>query len=216
MSVPLFELRGVRFAYPEQEPLFQNLSVSIGGSDRILLRGDNGSGKSTLLSLMAGLLKPSSGTVECAGTPCAELTAEQIRGLVCLRQNSRDNLFGLIPRHDLELWQLALPNQDLARDISTGREPLSAKLDTPYTSLSAGELRACALLTLAWQMEKFWLLDEPTVGLDAARKQRFAQLCADKRGSGCGLLVVSHDPFLERGLFDRVLILESGRIRELP
>ncbi len=214
MNHTMFEIRGLRFAYPDREPLFDGLALEVGSSGRVLIRGANGAGKSTLLRLLAGILTPQAGVCLISGNPSHKLTPSQYRSLLYRDQNSRANLFGLTPRHDLELWQLAAAASLDGCAPDTLEAGLGASLDTPYTQLSSGQIQACSLLLLPWLPDRFWLLDEPTAGLDERRKQELAQLVAQKRASGCGLIVVSHDPALPQELFDRVLILEHGTLRE--
>ena len=213
MSEALFHLRDLRFAYPGQPPLLQGVSLDIFSGDKILLRGANGCGKSTLLNLLAGILKPLSGTLLLRGKPPSEQPPRGFRELVLCRQRAGDDLFGITPRHDLESWRLAWPERFGEAAVQNLGDPLLKSLDAPFSKLSAGELRAFTLLWLPLLLDKFWLLDEPTAGLDASRQERFAALCSAKQGSGH--LIVSHSPALPESLFNRVLLLEKGALREL-
>ncbi len=212
MSAPLFLLHALDFAYPDQPLLLNQLSLTIAPGDKILLTGANGSGKSTLLDLLAGMLKPRSGTLLLSGKAPSEKAPEAFRDLVFCRQKAAEDLFGLVPRHDLEAWQLAWPQRCSETAVQKLGDPLLDKLDTPYSRLSAGELRAFTLLWLPLLQDKFWLLDEPTAGLDASRQQRFIDLCASKPDSG--YLIVSHSAAHPARLFTRVLSLENGALKE--
>ncbi len=213
MSGTLWRAEGLGFGYPGQKGLFKDLSLAIGTNQRILLLGANGSGKSTLLKLLMGLEKPVSGSVQLMEKPPGEQDPAIFQNIVFRRQRARDDLFGLLPRHDLEIWQLAFPERFSDEAVKSLEEPLMAKIDEPYTRLSTGELRAFSLLTLPLLKDRFWLLDEPMSNLDPLRRQGFISLCAEKRDAG--MLIVSHDPDLPHGLFDRVLKLENGTLREL-
>lgn len=213
MSGTLWRVKGLGFDYPRQKGLFKDLSLTIGAEERILLLGANGSGKSTLLKLLMGLEKPASGSVQLGGESPWEQDPAIFQNIVFRRQRSRDDLFGLLPRHDLEIWQLAFPERFSDEAVKSLKEPLLAKIDEPYTRLSGGELRAFSLLALPLLKDKFWLLDEPMSNLDPLRRQDFISLCAEKREGG--MLLVSHDPNLPYSLFDRVLKLENGALWEL-
>ncbi|MDZ4181654.1 MAG: ATP-binding cassette domain-containing protein [Candidatus Cloacimonadaceae bacterium] len=208
----IFELKELAFAYPAQKTLLSGINLSISNKDKILLTGENGSGKSTLLKLLVGLLKPLSGSVLFHGTPIETAKAQTFRSLIFLLQNARENLFGLSPRHDLQLWQIAHPesiNHQVAEQIvSLYRD----KWNSPYSTLSDGEIRALLMCVLPYLREQFWILDEPFVALDAVRKRELMELMAAKAG---GLLVVSHGAEEHRALFDRVLCLNNGTLREL-
>ncbi len=213
MSAPLFELTDLDFAYPNQPPLLRKICVQIAEGDRILLTGANGSGKSTLLDLLAGILKPSSGKILLRDQAPSSQNPEAFRELVFRRQKAEEDLFGLVPRHDLEAWRLAWPERFSEAAVDNLSDRLLDKLDTPYSRLSAGELRAFSLLWLPLLQDKFWLLDEPTAGLDASRKQRFVELCESDQDTG--FLIVSHSAAFPARSFSRVLRLDNGSIKEL-
>jgi ABC-type multidrug transport system ATPase subunit len=213
MDRPLISADNVSFAFPGKEPLFNDLTFAINSHEKVLLRGANGSGKSTLLNLLAGILKPGSGSIMLQGEDPAASKPGLFREFVLCRQNPLDDLFGLVPGHDLALWRQVWPERFADDAVASLDEPLLRKLDTPYTRLSGGELRAFTLLWLTLLMDRFWLLDEPTDALDSSRKQRFTTLLKSKQGAG--YLIVSHDPALDSAMFDRVLLLERGSLREL-
>lgn len=212
MNGALFQLQDLGFAYPGQLPLLQGLSLTIDAGEKILLRGANGCGKSTFLKLLAGILKPQAGTLLLRNKPPSEQSPKAFRELVFCRQKASDNLFGLTPGHDLEAWRLAWPERFGEKSVRNLDDPLMDMLDVPYGKLSAGELRACTLMWLPLLRDKFWLLDEPTANLDAGRQIRFAEMCAAKVDGG--FLIVSHSPALPAGIFDRVLFLANGNLRE--
>ncbi len=213
MSGTLWRVEGLGFGYPGQKILFKDLSLTIGGDEKILLLGANGSGKSTLLKLLMGLEKPVTGSVCLGGKTPRERDPAIFKNIFFRRQRARDDLFGLLPRHDLEIWRLAFPERFSDGAVESLKEPLLAKIDEPYTRLSAGELRAFSLLGLPLLKDKFWLLDEPESNLDPLRRQGFISLCEEKREGG--MLIVSHDPDLPQSLFDRVLKLGNGSLLEL-
>ena len=188
--------------------ILDELDLVVPEKNRIGILGDAGCGKSTLLKLLTGLLKPSSGHILWQGKPLGEPDASFYAGLFYLQQQSAENLFGLCPRHDLEIWQLLWPDilgQKLDKMLGTD---LAARLDAPFNQLSSGEKRAFALLPLYFCPEKYWILDEPTASLDAARKGRFLELCRSKKG----MLVASHETDLLLPAMDRVLHLRDGSI----
>lgn len=212
MNEPLFRVSNLSFAWPEQDPLLKDISLAIGSREKILLRGETGSGKSTLLQLLLGLLKPRSGAVFIQEKPVGKLAAATFRQIWFSRQGMREDLFGLSPLHDLQIWQMAYPELLTPQALASLKDPLTAKWETPWSALSAGEMRAFSLLLLPFFTDKFWILDEPTTSLDAARKEAFLELCREKRPAG--MLIVSHDSALPESLFDRILLLQDGTIRE--
>lgn len=65
----IFRLEHVEFAYPMEDPVFRDLSLSVPAGERLAVLGVNGCGKSTLLKMLAGLLAPEQGTMEAFGAP---------------------------------------------------------------------------------------------------------------------------------------------------
>ncbi|MCB2101916.1 MAG: ATP-binding cassette domain-containing protein, partial [Rhodobacterales bacterium] len=64
---PLFEVRGLGFAYPGGPPVLDGLDLTLEAGERLCLTGANGAGKSTLLHILVGLLVPERGTVAAFG-----------------------------------------------------------------------------------------------------------------------------------------------------
>jgi len=213
MNPTLFQINNITFAYPKNPPLFQDFSYKINKDDKILLYGANGSGKSTLLALLLGLLTPQQGNITLNDTSVQELTPDRYNEVLYSRQNARMDLFGLVPRNDWELWHLALPEIFTEQSLLLADSDLIAKYDTPYAHLSGGELRAFSLLWLPLLQDRFWLLDEPTAGLDAKHKKDFVERCLNKNERG--YLIVSHDPVLTENLFTRIILLEKGRLTQI-
>ena len=154
------------------------LAVPPGGA--MLLLGANGAGKSTLLRVLAGLKQPDAGSVAWQGLPVTEPGAVAYLGhLDAIKP-------GLTVRENL-----AFPPATQA-----GIEPLglAALLDVPARFLSAGQRRRTALARLVGSRTALWLLDEPTIGLDAASVDALGTLLANHRASGGAIVAATHLP----------------------
>ena len=145
------------------------LHVPPGGA--ALLLGPNGAGKSTLLRVLAGLKRPEAGEVSWAGAPVDEPGAD----LAYLGHLDALKL-GLTVRENLRFP----PASDRAL-APLGLLPL---IDVPARFLSAGQRRRVALARLVGRGAGLWLLDEPTLGLDAASVDALGALLATHRASG--------------------------------
>jgi len=185
----MLEARGLACLRGERA-VFAELSFTLAPGGALLLVGANGAGKSTLLRLLAGLLAPAEGTLLWDG---ADAFADRAGHAARLRYLSHQDALkpGLTARENLDffarLWggdvEAALAAQDLA--------PLA---ELPARILSSGQKRRLALARLALGPARLWLLDEPTVGLDAASVARLGGLLARHRAAGGMVLAATHLP----------------------
>jgi len=193
-----------------------NLSFDSGCVTAVL--GPNGAGKSTLLACVAGLLKPSGGTVELDGEPTLTMrSAARARRIAFLPQSPEiawpidvETLVGLarIPFHGAtsEADDAAAVNRAMA---STHTAQWAKRI---VSTLSGGE-RARALLARVFAGEPEWILaDEPFAGLDPAHQFEAADLLCAYAGAGRGVVLTIHDLTLAARIADRIVILQDGKI----
>ena len=197
------EAVGVTHAGRRQAALHA-IDLHIGAGERVAVIGASGAGKSTLLALAAGELAPQSGRVSAA--PCTWLTQRTAR----FQDSLRDNLRLADPQAtDAGLWH-ALLAAGLARDVQRMAKGLDTPLGEGGLGLSGGQSRRLALARLLLQGARFWLLDEPTEGLDGATAADvLARL--DRHAAGRTLLIATHLR-REAALAERLLVMRAGRI----
>jgi ABC-type multidrug transport system ATPase subunit len=164
-----------------------------------VVTGANGSGKTTLLRLAAGLLRPTTGERECAGT------ALYVRGGSGLRsaQTVRDAVAGsaaLVGRRDATPAALAL----------LGLEPMAGRR---VGTLSAGEKVRAALAAAVACAPALLCLDEPTAALDDAALADLVAVLGTVRAGGTALLVATHQPDPLLPVADAHLVLGEGRVQ---
>jgi energy-coupling factor transport system ATP-binding protein len=179
----------------ERRDVLKGLEVTVGRGERVALMGRNGAGKSTLLRTVAGLVGPARGK------------ALAPDGIALLTQNPGDYLVR-------ERVGDELPGED-------GREALlvvglEEAVDADPRDLSGGERQRLALaIVLAGGMDGAGLpglvaLDEPTRGMDRARKEDLAALVERLAGSGAGVVVATHDVEFAAAFAERVVLLGDG------
>jgi heme exporter protein A len=173
-----------------ERAIFAGLSFRLAPGEALLLLGANGSGKSSLLRLLAGLLTPAEGRLLWDGTDAlADRAAHATRLRYLAHQEALKPSLTATENLDFfaRLWG-GTPAAALARlDLS----PLA---DLPVRLLSAGQRRRLALARLALAPVPLWLLDEPTLGLDAAAVGRLGGLLASHRAAGGMVLAATHLP----------------------
>ena len=145
--------------------VFSSLDFALGAGDVLLVTGPNGSGKSSLLRMMAGLLPPVSGDIEWEGANIAEDREAHAARLHYVGHLDAVKL-ALTVAENLRFWAALRP---AGQDPGSALEQfgISALADLPARFLSAGQRRRLALARVTVSEAPLWLLDEPTVALDA-------------------------------------------------
>jgi heme exporter protein A len=179
----LAALRGERLVFREV-----GFTVPAGGA--LLVRGPNGAGKSTLLRLLAGLLRPVAGTLKWNGMDALSDLSVHARRMAYVGHQDA-----------VKPGLTAAENLRFAARLSGGFVPdglaamgLQELADVPARLLSAGQRRRLALARLALSPSPLWLLDEPTLGLDAASVDRFAIMLDTHRTRGGVIVAATHLP----------------------
>lgn len=194
----------VRAGYASDDDILRGIGLSIARGERVAVVGASGAGKSTLLALAAGELRPAAGSVQAeAGTWLTQRTE-------LFQDSLRDNLRLADPTaSDEQLWS-ALQASGLAADV----QRLARGLDTPLgeggQGLSGGQARRLALARLLLHPTGFWLLDEPTEGLDGATATDVLARLA--RHAGRRTVLIATHLRREALLADRLIVLAQGRI----
>lgn len=194
--------------------------ASLAGSagEIVALFGANGAGKSTLLRHGNGLLRARRGEVRVLGQsvglrPVAELAGEV--GLVM--QQPAHMLFAPTVRTELAAGPHALGRHDPAWcEQLSERFGLTALLDRPPHSLSAGEQRRLAIAAVLASRPRALLLDEPTAGQDAVARATLRALLTECAADGVAMIVATHDSRWAGQICHRWAVLTEGRIHDAP
>jgi ABC-type lipoprotein export system ATPase subunit len=211
--------------YPSAEgaaAALQGLSLDVEEGELVVVFGPSGSGKSTLLRILAGLDRPSAGTVR-----VFEHDLRTLRGRALVDYRSRtlgyaDQHYGraLAPEltaHELVALRLELLGVDPHESARTAdrlleRVGLGDRGDARPGELSGGQQQRVALCAALSHRPRLFIADEPTGELDAANAAEIYALIRElSREAGVTTLVVSHDPE-SAAVADRVVQIRDGRV----
>ncbi|HOX33517.1 MAG TPA: energy-coupling factor transporter ATPase [Spirochaetales bacterium] len=216
--MPLIELESASFSYEGQDrPALDRVSLAIGEGEYVALVGPNGSGKSSLLRLMAGLRRPSSGSVRVAGLDAsAAANARALRSVLGLVfQSPADQIVSTVAEEDVAFGpeNLGLPRAEIGRrvDAALAAVGLEAERRRSPRFLSPGQQQRLAIAGALAMEGRFIGFDEATAMLDPAGRASILAAMDGLSARGVGLLHVTHD-LEEAARADRVLALDRGRL----
>ncbi|MFI9307309.1 ribosomal protection-like ABC-F family protein [Streptomyces triculaminicus] len=204
------------FSWPDDTPVFEDLSFSLGGG-RTGLVAPNGSGKSTLLKVIAGELRPRAGSVSVAGTLgylpqslplTSDLTVAEVLGIASvIRAIDAVESGDVAEEHFTAIgddWDIEERTRAQLDRLGLG----DLALDRGLGTLSGGQIVSLGLAGQLLKRPAVLLLDEPTNNLDLDARHKLYDVLEDF--NGC-LLLVSHD----RALLDRMERIAELEGREL-
>ncbi len=176
-----------------------------------LLLGPNGAGKSTLLRILAGLLRPSFGTVELWGeTP--EIGRSRI-GYMSHEPMLYEEFSGA---ENLRYFAaLYAPQPCLSPAAAMAAVELDEALARPVRAYSQGMRQRLSLARVLLSRPELLLLDEPFSNMDAQSAQTMLRLLAGERDRSCTVVLTTHQRELAEPLADELLILEAGELRQV-
>jgi heme exporter protein A len=171
--------------------VFAELDFRLGAGSAALVRGPNGAGKSSLLRIVAGLLPPVAGDLR-----LGELSLARDRSALQERVAFAGHLDAVKPAltvaENLGFWAGILGDERRRPAAALERFGLAGIADRPAGQCSAGQRRRLGLARLLVLDRPLWLLDEPTVSLDASSTALVADLVHMHARAGGLALIATH------------------------
>ena len=222
-ETPAIQVTDVVKTYPLAAGEFvaiDHLSLDIAHGEFVAIVGRSGSGKTTLLNLLAGIDRPTSGTVRAANADLGSLSED---GLAAWRGRNVGlvfQFFQLLPT--LTVIENVMLPMDFARKIPAAerreraqglleRMGVGTQADKVPATLSGGQQQRAAIARALANDPPILLADEPTGNLDSATADAVLELFADLNAEGQTIVVVTHERDI-RSIVGREVTLVDGRI----
>lgn len=223
MSVSLIQCQHLKYEIAGKT-IFDDLSITLDAGELVAILGPNGAGKSSLFKAITGELQPHAGKVFINGKNRADLSMPDIaKTMAVLPQSATLNfafqvndvvLMGGV-QGDVSRVKL----QSMADNIMREQGLIHLKKQV-YPTLSGGEKQRVHFCRILLQLAvgntfapQALLLDEPTSALDINHQHQLLATAQQLALSGLGVMVVLHDLNLASQYADRLVLLESGKIK---
>lgn len=221
----MIKLNNVSYTYmnggPFEKTAVSDINLTLKNGDFIGLMGHTGSGKSTLIQMIAGLIKPTSGTIEIDGQilHSKECDMRKLRfksGLVM--QYPEYQLFEETVFKDIAFGpsNMELPDDDIKRRVEFAANMVGLSQDVLAKSpfeLSGGQKRRVAIAGVLAMQPQLLILDEPTAGLDpAGRDEILCKLKDMHHRLGITVILVSHSMEELARTTNKIVVMNRGRL----
>src|SRR5216684_6046129 len=197
------------------------VSLTVRRGEFLALLGSSGSGKSTLLSLLAGLDRPTSGTIRVQDRNLSELNAEELARYRRETVGMVFQSFNLLPRMTLEEnVELPLRLAEVDRNARASRVSealervgLGPRRQHRPSELSGGEQQRGALARALVNRPTILFADEPTGNLDSVNGEQILVLLREIQDTlGMTIIMVTHERPLAERFANRIAVLSDGRL----
>lgn len=219
----MIRFENVSFSYPFQSgAAVADVSLCVRPGEVVLVTGASGCGKSTLVRLANGFARQHfqgsvSGRVLIGGRDNAERSVAEIaRDMGTLLQEPEAQFFTLTVADELAVgheWRGLEPGLMRRRmDEAAASFGLEGLMEQSTLCLSEGQKQKVALASILTLEPRALVLDEPTANLDPESTEDLARKLAELKARGLAVLVSDHRLYWLRGVADRVLVMERGRV----
>ena len=210
-TLPAVDVTGVSRTFGSRRAV-NGVDLSLMPGECLALFGPNGAGKTTLIRMIAGLIKPTTGTVRVGGRSLRDDAAARSQvGLI----SHQSMLYGaLTVRENVEFAAKlhGMPDSPQAAVGALEQMRIMDRANSPVRALSRGLQQRVSIARAIVHEPRVVLLDEPYTGLDAAGGAALTDMLQILRGSGAALVLVTHNVDEGLAVSSHAAIMLDGRI----
>lgn len=216
---PVIQFNQTRLSYrtirKAEHEVLRGITLSLYEGERIALVGNNGAGKSSLMKLIAGIAKPSDGSVTIMGQSTKELSIEQLSSNIAFVFQNPEDMF--IEDNVYKEVAYCLKSRRYSdAEAKTNQMLRNFRLepfkDRDARLLSGGQQRRVSLAIGAAIMPKVILLDEPTANLDLATREELLDTLQELEEHVRTVMIATHDMQLVHQWATRVIVMNEGTV----
>ena len=220
---PAISIQGLELTYPSHPaPTLKGIDLDIAEGEFVVLTGPSGCGKTSLIRCLNGIiphLLPAnvSGGIRLNGKPIDGLSPQMISATVgSVFQDPRSQFFHINVTDEIAFGpeNMGYPKQEICRRVDAAFDlfGINHLRDRKMFDLSSGERQKVIFAAVHAMGPSIYILDEPSANLDAIAISDLRGLLAALKAEGHTVVMVEHRLYYLAGLFDRLLILDSGKI----
>jgi ABC-2 type transport system ATP-binding protein len=211
----MIEARSLTMIYGNGKKAVDDISFNIKAGEIVGFAGPNGAGKTTVIKMLAGILKPTSGTAVINGS---DINKDPIKAKMSFAYIA-DNPDILIQLTGLEYLNFIADMYEVKEDVRkekiktlSERFGMSEVLNTQMREYSHGMRQKLMVISALIHNPPAWILDEPMTGLDPSAAFELKQMMREHAKEGNAVLFSTHVLEVAEQLCDRIIIINNGKV----
>ncbi len=210
-TTPAVELSGVTRVFGRRRAV-HDVHLSLQSGECLALFGPNGAGKTTLLRIVAGLLRPTKGTVSVGGRSLRDDAGARAQVGLISHQTMLYRALTAAENVEFAARMYGVPDPAVAAQQAMTLMRIQDRARTPVRALSRGLQQRVSIARAIVHRPTLVLLDEPYTGLDAAGAAALTDMLHRVRATGGTLLLVTHNVDEGLAVASHAAVMVSGRI----
>jgi energy-coupling factor transport system ATP-binding protein len=214
---PIIDIRDVSFSYDPGKEVLHDVSLKVAENSILAIVGQNGSGKTTLTSLLIGLHRPDSGSIEVAGIDATTASIHDLSRKIGYVFQYPEHQFVTDTVYDEVAFSLrgaGFSESEVDRRVMDMLKifQLDSFIDRHPFALSRGQKRRLSVASMLVLRPDIFILDEPTTGQDWRNVVNLMDILKGLHQEGLTIILVTHSMDLVAEYAERIVVMQSGKV----